>query len=99
MAKVFISKSADRDLENILCYSIEKFGDRIADEYQSQLRAALLRVGEDPRLGTAIPGRTRVFYKYNCKRHGVFYYKTARGITIARILHLSMNFVRHLPKS
>lgn len=99
MAKVYISKSADRDLENILCYSIEKFGDRIADEYQAQLRAGLSRVGKDPRLGAAIPGRTRVFYKYTCKRHGIFYYKTTRGITVARILHLSMDFMRHLSKS
>ena len=98
MAKVRLSEKAADDLEAIFVYTIETFGLTQAERYKTALDAGFQRLGNDPRLGKPIIGRTRTFYHYTCERHAIFYAKEDGGIFIVRVLHVAMDFLRHLPE-
>ena len=99
MAELRLSERALDDLEEIFFYTIEKFGLVQAEHYKSLIEAGLARVAEDPRLGHPIEGRTKTFFQYNCERRGIFYTNEVNAIFVVRVLHLSMDFKRHLPEA
>jgi toxin ParE1/3/4 len=98
MADYELSVAAAADLEDVFVYTIQTFGIAQAERYRSTLETALQRVANDPRLGRPVEGRTQVFRQYNCESHGIFYVIEGDAIFVVRILHLAMDFTRHLPK-
>ena len=98
MGEYQLSEQAFEDLEGIFVSTIEVFGLAQAETSKRLLEAGLARVAEDPRLGRKIKGRTRTFFQYNCERHGIFFAKQDGSIFVVRVLHLSMDFKRQLPK-
>jgi toxin ParE1/3/4 len=98
VARYSLSKEAKADLDTILRYSIETFGVERAERYYLTLEECLERVASDPMLGRTIAGRSRTFFQYNCQRHGIFYVTDDDGVFIVRVLHLAMDFKRHLPQ-
>jgi toxin ParE1/3/4 len=97
MVEYVLSRRAEADLDSIFVHTISTFGLPQAERYRDQLAASLERVVADPRLGKALIGRSRMFFQYNCLRHGIFFTMERRGIFVVRVLHLSMDFKRHLP--
>ncbi len=97
MARYSLSKEAKADLDDILRYSIETFGLERAERYYLALEECLQRVADAPMLGRTIAGRSRTFFQYNCLRHGIFYINDDDGVFVVRVLHLTMDFKRHLP--
>ena len=98
MADYRLAPRAAIDLEAILEYSIENFGLSRAEQYRSELAECLRQVAADPRLGRTFGARRRVFYRYNCRRHAIFFTIEPDAIFVVRVLHASMDFKRHLPK-
>jgi toxin ParE1/3/4 len=97
VAEYSLSNQAADDLDQIFRYTIETFGLAQAERYYRTLVECLERAARQPRRGRAIAGRGRVFYQHNCRRHGIFYSIGDRGIFVARVLHLAMEFRKHLP--
>lgn len=99
MAEVRLSRRAAMDLEGVYIYSIESFGEAVADAYRQALEASLARIGEDPRIGRPLAGRTRTFFRLNCREHAIFFERTDEGdVMIVRVLHAAMDLSRHLPR-
>jgi toxin ParE1/3/4 len=99
MAEVRLSRRAAVDLEGVHIYSIENFGEAVAEAYRRDLEACFSRIGEDPRLGRPLAGRTRTFFRLNCREHAIFFERTDDGdVIVVRVLHSAMDFKRHLPR-
>jgi toxin ParE1/3/4 len=97
MAEFRLSKRASLDPEDILYFSIERFGIERAEQYKVGLGRCLSRLADDPRLGRQLTGRGRAYLRYNCQRHVIFFSLTDYGILIVRVLHGAMDHKRHLP--
>lgn len=93
-----LSARADRDLAEVYLYTFEKFGESQADRYLLKLHDCMLRLAQEPgtgRLVREVPGDYR---RFDCGSHGVFYQEAPYGILVVRVLHLAMDFPRHLPE-
>lgn len=98
MLRVSVSYAARQDLEDILYYSIANFGETTASQYRADLDAAIVSIGGDPRIGRPTKMRKHSYRRLSCRSHGIFYTSDANGVTVIRVLHLAMDFVRHLPR-
>jgi toxin ParE1/3/4 len=98
MAEIQFSELAISDLEDIFVYTIEMFGEAQAERYKALLENGCERLAADPRLGRALIGQTQTFFHYTFERHAVFYTKLSDGILVVRVLHVAMDFLRHLPE-
>ena len=98
MASHRLAELAVADLQGIFAYPIENFVIERAERYKNNLVLCIEGVAADPRLGRPVVGRTRVFYRYNCQKHIVYFSKETDGLLVVRVLHRAMEFKRHLPK-
>jgi len=95
MAKYLLSPQADEDLESIIRYTLETWGDKQTEKYVDQLEACLDAIGR----GEAIPRRfSRRFTDLcvlRCQRHFIFYLKeeSVQPPMIIALLHEKMDLV------
>jgi toxin ParE1/3/4 len=97
MADYQRSKLAEQDFRQIARYTLRNFGLRQAQEYESSLVQAAKTAANFPSIGR--PYTTKkgsVYQQYNVGRHALFYRATESGVFIVRVLHLMMDFDRHL---
>jgi len=92
-----LSARADRDLTEIYIYTFEKFGEAQADRYLLELHDCLQRLAGEPGSGRALREVTGNYWRFDCGSHGIFYRQMSDGIFVVRVLHLAMDFPRHLP--
>lgn len=69
---------------------------RQAERYYLAIEDALQRIAGTPELGRTIAGRTRTFRQFNCQRRAIFYTVGTDRVFIVRVLHLAMDFKKHL---
>jgi toxin ParE1/3/4 len=94
--KIFhIRKTADKDLENIFIYSVEKFGIKRAEKY-NYLVFAFQTLANDYNLGRDCSHVRPNLYAWNVVSHVIYYKPTKGGISIYRVLHKSMDYIKHL---
>ncbi|MGJ8531693.1 MAG: type II toxin-antitoxin system RelE/ParE family toxin [Alphaproteobacteria bacterium] len=97
MADYKYSRLADRDLDGIAEYTAINFGIRQARAYRAVIDQSAKTVASFPSMGR--PYATQkgtAFFKYNVGEHALFYQPTDTGVLIVRVLHLMMDFDRHL---
>jgi toxin ParE1/3/4 len=93
-----LSKFAERDLAEILRYTIKTWGMKQGAAYYQLLTAAKSRIVNNP----VLPGsKTRDDLADGCRafrvaKHLIFYRVSGDSVEIARILHESMDFSRHV---
>jgi toxin ParE1/3/4 len=107
--KVRLSEPARNDIREIFRWTAERFGDAQANAYGELIFAALDRLRQGPRtLGArARPDIAQGFYTLHVSRNRrrgrhivLFRLAQEQGqplIVVGRILHDSMDIVRHLP--
>jgi len=97
MADYVFSVEADADIHGIWRYSAINFGAGQADTYTDQLLRSVQTAARFPFTGRDYTTRSgRPYKQYNCGRHAIFYRSTEAGIFVVRVLHLMMDFDRHL---
>ena len=97
MASYKYSKLADRDLDGIAEYTFLNFGERQARAYRVSIDHAASTAADFPSLGRPYTTKKgRIYQKYNVGEHALFYRPSEAGIFIVRVLHLMMDFDRHL---
>lgn len=97
MADYALSALAEQDLDDIAVYTTLIFGARKAREYKAALIQSAEVAASFPSIGRPYTTRKgNVFQKYNIGRHAIFYQPAQTGIYIVRVLHLMMDFDRHL---
>ena len=92
-----LSRQAERDLEGILQYTYETYGDGQRHIYAAALDHALATITGNPGLGHRRPDLSDRHRAFTVEQHGVVYTVAGQRINVARVLHGRMDFVQHIP--
>ena len=102
---VRLSFAAEADLENIVFWTADQFGEKQARAYESVLKSALSSLREGPTVAGARPRPeiARGLYSIHAAtgsrraRHFIFFHVVNDSrIEVVRVLHDGMDFKRHL---
>jgi len=89
-----LSPEADKDIEKIALYTLEKWGAKQTAIYLSDLHVAFERIEETPHLGRErediLPNVFSLFHQ----QHTIFYQKNKPTLYILRVLHQSRDVNR-----
>ena len=91
-----LSRQAERDIENILQYTYETYGERQRQIYADALHEAFETITANPGLGHGRPDLSDRHRAFNVEQHVVVYTVSGRTVNVARILHGRMDFSRHV---
>jgi toxin ParE1/3/4 len=90
VAKLKFTRHSEADLEAILEYTLETWGEKQVGRYLDDLQECLQELADKPGLGRScasiLPGLKRLEHG----RHVVFYRPKEYGIRVIRILHQGM---------
>jgi toxin ParE1/3/4 len=94
----YLSQSAQEDLLDIFLYTLDFWGEDQAPAYQKLVKTAMQRIAENPftpgsKAHNEIVQGCRTL---RCGKHFLIYRVQSNQVEIARILHESMDFSRHV---
>ena len=97
MPEVAFSPLADLDIDEIYEYSLQQFGEQVADRYYTRLfercDIALRNPGLAKSEDSIVPNLKRISYE----AHMIYFVRNSDGgIHVIRILHQSMDPKRHI---
>lgn len=95
MAKVVLAKRARQDLIDIRRYTVNRWGKEQAKKYINLIRKCADDLANQRRQGKLREDVAPDLKSYHIGRHVIFYIEFKEGIEIARVLHDSMDFIRH----
>ncbi len=98
MAEYRLSNRAILDLEDILTWSIGKFGLDRAERYKDDLGRCMQRLADDPRMGRKVKG-SDVYLRHSCGQHVIFFLLDRAEVLVVRVLHSRQDFTQHLPRT
>jgi toxin ParE1/3/4 len=90
------TESAERDLEEVVTYTIWNWGNDRALAYVDGLETTLAVLAANPLLGVARDTIAPDLLSFPYESHIVYYQKSVHGIVILRLLHQRMDPHRHL---
>ncbi len=97
MAKAVLAKRARKDLIEIGQYMVKRWGKEQARKYLGQIRDAADELANHRLHGKLREDIASDLKSYHVGRHVIFYVESQTGIEVARVLHDSRDFSRHLP--
>lgn len=89
------TEKAESDLATIIDYTLGTWGAAQAVKYLDGLESLAETLAQTPDLGRAREEIHKGLIVFPYERHLLFYRKERHGITIVRILHDSMDSLRH----
>lgn len=96
MSSYDLSSKADSDIDDIVDYTLEVWGEAQTYDYVVELIHTLQSLSKQPEIGRSAAEFAAPLKKYNFKAHTIFYEPTKKGIFIVRILGQRQNFEQHL---
>jgi toxin ParE1/3/4 len=90
MSRYRLSVDAERDIEGIIRFTIERWGWDQAERYASDLHAAFELLARHPALGRRIDHLRAGYRRFEHGSHSVYYRASEDGVTIVRLLHRRM---------
>lgn len=96
MSPFRLAPAARRDLSSIWDYTQENWGPQQAENYVTEIRAAIERVAASPDRGRNCDDIRAGYRSYAIGSHLVFYIESGDGVDVIRILHQRMDPTRHL---
>lgn len=98
MAEYRLSPAAERDIEGIWDYTVERWGLAQANRYADALFGVFHELANDPHGARSVAcDAIRAGYRRrSIERHIVFFRLTEYGVAIIRVLHERMDVSRHL---
>ena len=91
-----LSRQAERDLESILQYTYETYGERQRQIYADALHEAFETLTGTSSLGHRRPDLSERHRAFHVEHHVVVYTVSGRTVNVSRILHENMDFTRHV---
>jgi|688.fasta_scaffold39139_3 toxin ParE1/3/4 len=91
MRKYTLTKKADRELEDILFYTKNQWGDNQFEKYTAEIYGMFEKLSENPNLGTPADYIFKGVRKLPLGKHLVFYIILEKQVVIVRILHSSQD--------
>lgn len=89
------SDQATKDLENIIDFTLEHWGEAKAFDYIDDLEMLGERLAENPDIGTKCDIIRNGLLSFPCASHILYYTKYKNGIVIIRVLHNHMDPAQH----
>ena len=89
------TEKAERDLERIIDYTVERWGASQANTYLDGLETRAQLLADNPDLGTKREALSEGLLSFPFESHILYYMKQPRGITIIRVLHQNMDPLKH----
>ncbi|MFT7009934.1 type II toxin-antitoxin system RelE/ParE family toxin [Paraglaciecola sp. MB-3u-78] len=96
MSNYAFTPEALEDLNNIVLYTLTKWGKSQAKNYVDGLNLLASRLAETPLVGRPRSELHDVLYSFPYASHIIYYISSAKGITIIRVLHKNMGTTKHL---
>ncbi|VAX04182.1 hypothetical protein MNBD_GAMMA19-470 [hydrothermal vent metagenome] len=96
MANYKLTKKAERDLEDIIDYTLQQWGTLQAKTYLDQLETHAQLLANNPDAGVERENISENLLSFPYKNHILYYLKQNHGITIVRVLHERMDPIKHL---
>ncbi|MGB5358991.1 type II toxin-antitoxin system RelE/ParE family toxin [Eudoraea sp.] len=96
MPSYYLSSKADSDIDDIVDYTLETWGESQTHSYITELYQFLQTLADNPDLGRSASEFAPPLKRYNYKAHTIFYEPTKKGIFVVRILGQIRDFKRHL---
>ena len=96
MGIVRLRPAADRDLQNIYRYSVNEWGDDRAERYIRDLNTAFQKLANNELKSTRADYIHSGLHSCRVVSHIVFFKHTDDGILVIRVLHKSMDYLKHL---
>jgi len=96
MAEYRLTPAAERDLEAIWTYTLQRWGVEQANRYIDLLTAAFAELANSPNTAPACDQVRPGYRRRSVERHMIYFRITAYGIAIVRVLHDRMDAPRHL---
>jgi toxin ParE1/3/4 len=96
VARVFPSRAAIADLDEIREYSIEQFDADVADAYFLGFDEAFALLARHPKAGQAYPELGKGVRCLIHRKHRIFYFITSDEVRIIRIIHHAQDVRRAL---
>jgi toxin ParE1/3/4 len=89
-----LSRQAEADIESILQYTYETYGEQQRQIYSEALHEAFETITDNPGLGHRRSDLSERHRAFNVEQHVVVYTVSGRTVNVARILHGRMDFTR-----
>ncbi|MBU6395693.1 MAG: type II toxin-antitoxin system RelE/ParE family toxin [Sphingomonadales bacterium] len=96
MARIILSRAAQRDLVDIGDYGEAQFGPEASDAYQDDIEQRFDRLADHPLIGEAKEAWGEGIRSLPCNQHRIIYKVYGDTVQIVRILHHSRDVPQHL---
>ena len=91
-----LTPEAERDVEAIWLYTLEKWGLEQANRYTDDLTEAFAQLATSPKMATPVDHIRKRYRRSRVGRHAIYFRLTGYGIAVVRVLHDRMLSMRHL---
>ena len=92
----FLTNKAEADLEHIVIYTINEWGEKQVYKYRAQLKSRLEAIVNFPDIGRKHPKLSSDVYYISEGKHYIFYRKVEDGIEVLRFLHHQMDIISNI---
>ena len=96
MAEYRLTPAAERDLESIWTYTVQRWGVEQASRYTDFLTEAFEELARSPETAPACDNIRPGYRRRSVERHMIYFRMTDYGIAVVRILHDRMDAARHM---
>ncbi len=96
--KYQLTEEADRDVEEILAYSVKSFGVVQTQHYFVALKECIELLADNPNMGHSAEDILPEYLCFPYESHIIFYKKFSSSILVVRVLHERMDPKLHLKK-
>ena len=93
-----LSKTAEKDITQILEYSRITFGEKVTVKYLASLKKCLIILSKNPLIGQNVSYLRKGYFQHTHKSHIIFYKQKAKIICVMRILHKTVDINRYFHK-
>lgn len=94
--RLIFSPRAKADLDDVWDYTTTRWSLDQAERYLRRIQRATLTIAEAPKPGRSCDEIRPGYFKRTVGSHVIFYRLRADAVDIVRILHVRMDFDRHL---
>ena len=95
MANFYFTEQAEKDLEAIVDFTVQRWGVVQSHSYLDDLQAITQTLAENPLLGIEREELFQGLRSFPYQSHLLFYVLQTDGIAIVRVLHTSVDVVRY----
>ena len=98
MSSYVFTDKAEYDLEKIIDYTIEHWGDIQAAHYVNAIEEVAQMLADNSDIGVKRDELSTGVFSFPCQSHILYYLKNIHGVSVVRILLASVDHVKHLKK-